>query len=103
MTKDDILEKSRKENKNGDERDKKIMSDAIKFSYIIMVLFAAVFAFIRSQQGYPMMDLTAVCCASVSSNFIYRFIKTKEKSHLMIALITLVAGIYATIRFFMGN
>lgn len=102
MTKEEILEKSRKENKSGDEREKEILSDATKYSYIVMIFFAAFYSFIRSQKGEPMMDLPAVCCASAFTNFIYRFIKTKEKSYLVVAVITLIAGIGASIRFFMG-
>lgn len=103
MTNEEILERSRNENKHGDEREKAILSNAIKVSFIVMVLSSAIFALIRSQQGYPMMDLTAVCCASTFANFIYRFIKTKEKSYLIIAIITLAAAIWATIRFFYGE
>ncbi len=103
MTKEEILAKSRTENKNGDEMEKKVLSDAMKFSYIAMISSAAVFAMVRSEQGYPMMDLPAICCASAFANFMYRYVKTKEKSNLMVAAIALVIAIISTIRFFMGH
>ena len=103
MTKEEILEKSRRENKNGDEMEKKILSDAMKFSYLAMILAAALFAFVRAERGYPIMDLPAVCCASVFADFMYRYVKTKEKSNLLMVLITLAAAIAAAVLFFMGH
>ena len=103
MTKEEILEKSRKENKNGDERDKKVLSDAVKYSYAAMAVCSAFFAFIRSRQGFPAMDLPAVCCVSVCVNFLYRYGKTKERSSLVTALIMLACSVIFTILFFMGR
>jgi hypothetical protein len=68
-----------------------------------MVLMAAIFSFIRSEQGLPMMDLTATVSASCCAASTYRFIKTKEKADLLIALIMLGVAIMATVRFFMGH
>jgi hypothetical protein len=67
-----------------------------------MVLAAAIFSFIRSEQGLPMMDLTATVSAAVCASMTYRFIQTKEKAHLLIALALLCVAVIATIRFFMG-
>ena len=103
MTKEEVLSKSRKENKNGDEMEKKVLNDATKFSYIAMVVFSAIFAFIRAEQGDPIMDLPAICCASVCANFLYRFIKTREKLNVIIAIITLISTIIFSILFFMGR
>jgi uncharacterized membrane-anchored protein len=101
MDKDEILKKAQAEKK--DERELQVKDKSMMWSYIVMVLVAAIFSFIRSEQGLPMMDLTATVSASVFAAMIYRFIKTKEKAHLFIALIMLCVAIIATVRFFMGH
>ena len=49
------------------------------WSYIVMVIMASVFSFIRSEQGLPMMDLCATVSGSVCAAMTYRFIKTRNK------------------------
>lgn len=50
-----------------------------------------------------MMDLTATVCFSVFANYIYRFIKTKEKHYLLLSAVLFVIGVMAVIRFAMGH
>jgi hypothetical protein len=68
-----------------------------------MILMATIFSIIRSEQGLPIMDLSATCMASVCASMTYRFIKTKDKSYLLVALISVNVAIIATVRFFMGH
>jgi hypothetical protein len=103
MTKEEILEKSRNENKRGDEMEKKILGDAMKYSYLAMILAAAIFAFIRAEKGYPIMDLPAVCCVSMFTNFMFRYVKTKEKFNLIMSLVMLAAAVISAVFFFMGH
>jgi hypothetical protein len=101
MDKDEILKKAQAERM--DEREIQVKDKSMMWSYIVMVLMAAIFSFIRSEQGLPMMDLTATVSASCCAATTYRFIKTKEKSYLFIALIMLIVAITSTVRFFMGH
>lgn len=101
MDKNEILRKAQKE--NCDEMEKQVRDQSIKWTYLTMVLTAAVFAAIRSANGQPMMDLCVTVCASVAVGQFYRFIKTKEKSCLILGLITLAVGVIALIRFCMGH
>jgi hypothetical protein len=101
MDKDEILKKAQSE--KYDERELQVKDKSMMWSYIVMVLMAAIFSFIRSGQGLPMMDLTATVSASACAAMTYRFIKTKEKAHLFIAVIMLCVAISATVRFFMGH
>lgn len=103
MNKEEILEKSRQENQGGDEMELQVKDKSMMWSYIVMVLMAAMFTIIRSEQGLPMMDLSATVSASVCAAMTYRFIKTKSKGDLFIAIITLIVSIIATVRFFMGH
>jgi uncharacterized membrane-anchored protein len=101
MNKDEILKKAQAE--RNDEREIQVKDKSMMWSYIVMVLAAAIFSFIRSEQGLPMMDLPATVSASAFAAFAYRFIKTKEKAYLFLAVIALCVAIVATVRFFMGH
>lgn len=101
MNREDILKKAQAEKK--DERELQIRDKSMIFSYVAMVIAAGLFSVIRSEQGLPMMDLTATVSFSVSANFVYRFVKTKEKSYLFLSVVMIAVGIVSTIRFFMGH
>ena len=102
MDKEEILAKSRKENKNNDERELQVKDKSIAFSYIAMTVMAAVFTAIRAGQGLPMMDLCATVCGSVCAGMAYRFFKTKKTEHLVLVLITFIVMIVAIMGFIMG-
>lgn len=101
MDKAEILKMAQRE--GNDEMESQIRDHAIKWTYIAMVVLAAIFSYIRAEQGYPMMDLTATVSASVCVGQFYRFLKNKDKSCLFMAVITFVVAIIAAIRFFMGH
>lgn len=97
MNKEEILRKAQKED---DEMVVQIKNNSMKYTYIVLVLSAAVFAFI--QDGQSVMDLCATVCYSVFAGHIYCFLKTKERFYLIMSIITIIVAIIATIRFFMG-
>ena len=101
MERNEILTKAQAENK--DERELQVKDKSITYSYIVMVLMAAVFTWIRAKQGLPMMDLCATVCGSVCAAMTYRFIKTKGKAYLMLAVITFLVMVMAIIRFAAGH
>lgn len=101
MNREEILKKAQYEKE--DEREIQVKDKSMLWSYIAMVFAAGVFSIVRSEQGLPMMDLTATVGFSVLANNVYRFIKTREKQYLVIGLIMLSVTIMATIRFAMGH
>ena len=101
MQREEILKKAQEEKK--DERELQIKDKSMMWSYFVMVLMASIFTYIRAEQGLPMMDLSATVCSSVCAAMMYRFIKTKGKIYLLIATITLIVAVVATVRFFMGH
>lgn len=101
MNKEEILQKAQQE--NVDERILQIKDRSITWTYLTMVIVAAIFAAIREANGQPMMDLCVTVCASVCVGQIYRFMKTKSSHYLILALITLAVGIVAMVRFCMGH
>jgi hypothetical protein len=101
MNKDEILKRAQAE--KNDEREIQVRDKSMMWSYIVMISVASIFSVIRSEQGLPMMDLPATVSASAFAAFAYRFIKTKEKAYLFLAVIALCVAIVATVRFFMGH
>ena len=100
INKEEILAKSRK---SGDEMEGVVKDKSMKWTYITMVFVAAIFAFIRSEQGLPMMDLCVTVTASVMVGMIYRFIKTKDKSCLIIGIISMICCIIGIIGYVKGH
>lgn len=101
MDKEEILRKAQKE--SNDEMEVQIRDKSMKWTYITMVIAVGIFSLIRDMQGYPMMDLTATVCISVAVGNFYRYVRGKEKSSLIIALVMLVIFVISTIRFIMGH
>lgn len=101
MDKETILKKAQSEGQ--DELEVYARDQSMRWTYLAMVIAAAFFAYIRDTQGLPMMDLCATVCFSVFVGQLYRFIKTKDKWRLFLAAVTLIFGIIATVRFFMGH
>lgn len=101
MDREEILRRSREEKR--DEMVVQVRDQAMKWTYIVLVLSAAFFAFIRGLREQPVMDLCATVCISVSAGRFYCFSKTKDKFNLIMAIVTLIVAIFACVRFFMGH
>ena len=101
MEREEILRRAQAEKE--DEREVRIRDHSLRWSYLVMGLLAAVFAFIRAQQGLPMMDLCATVSGSVCAGMAYRFWETRNCSYFGLAILTLLVAIVATVRFFLGH
>lgn len=100
MNRDEILAKARDQK---DEMAVQVKDKSMKVTYIVLVLTAAAFAFLRGLKGQPVMDLCATVCYSVFAGRIYCYVKTKDRLDLIMAIITIATAVVATIRFFMGH
>lgn len=101
MDRDEILRRSRGE--KNDEMEVQVRDKSMKWTYIALVLSAAFFSLIRGLHDEPIMDLCATVCISVCAGRFYCYTKTKDKFNLVIAVITLIAAVFAAVRFFMGH
>lgn len=101
MKREEILAKAQKE--GSDEMEIQIRDRSMRWTYLTMVLTAAVFAFLRQRRGEPMMDLCVTVCASVVVGQLYRFFKTRDTGCLVLGLVTLMAGILGLVRYCMGH
>lgn len=100
MNKEDILKMAQSEKR--DEMELHIKDKSMMWSYLVMVIVAALFSFIKALHGVPITDLTATVCASVGTTLAYRYAKLKDKQDLFIAIIMFIIALISTIYFVMG-
>lgn len=101
MNKKEILEKAQAE--KIDEREAFIADKSMRWTYIAMALAVGVFIIVRSIRDLPVSDLCATVCLSVGAGHFYRFLKSKEKGYLIMAVAMLFFGMLSTIEFFLGK
>ena len=101
MDREEILQRSRDEKQ--DEMAIQVRDKAMRWTYLVLVLSAAIFAWIRGMRDQPVMDLCATVCLSVCAGRIYCFVRTKEKFELIMAVLTFALGVFAAVRFFLGH
>ena len=101
MDREEILAKSR--NAGEDERVQQVKAASFRWVYLAMVLSAAVFGFIRGEQGLPMMDLCATVCLSVGVAHLYQGIKLKNRFCILLGAVLMLMAMFATVRFFQGH
>lgn len=100
MNKEVILKIAQSEKR--DEMGLHIKDKSMMWSYLVMVIVAALFNFIKVLHGIPITDLTATVCASVGTTLAYRYAKLKDKQDLFIAIIMFIIALISTIYFVMG-
>lgn len=100
MDKETILNKARKEK---DEMEVQVQAQSMKYVYLVMVLAAAAFSMVRGLWDQPIMDQCATVCYSLFAGRLYCFVRTKQRFHLILALVFLAVAVMATVRFFMRH
>ena len=100
MNKEDILKMA--QNEKRDDMEIHIKDKSLMWSYLIMVMFAALFSFFKALKGFPITDLTATVCASVCATMTYRYLKTKNKQDFLFAIAMLIVTLISSIYFFIG-
>lgn len=100
MNKEVILKIAQSEKR--DEMELHIKDKSMMWSYLVMVIVAALFNFIKVLHGIPITDLTATVCASVGTTLAYRYAKLKDKQDLFIAIIMFIIALISIIYFVIG-
>lgn len=95
MNRDEILEKSRKENENGDEREIQILANASKTGMAVGGVLAVIIVLFSRIVDKPLLGLSAwtVYFSMFGSRRLYQFVQTNEKARLVQAVIGIVCGI----------
>ena len=101
MKREEILKKTQQE--KSDERAEQVKGLSFRWTYLTMAAAAAIFAYFRAAQGQSMMDLCATVCFSVCAGMVYRFVKTREKSCILLAAVTFAVTFVAAVQFLMGR
>ena len=100
MDRTEILEKSRRENKNRDLYTQEIQGAASAVSSFVAVILATVFVVIQAVAGHGVnLGLYAICTSAGATQFIVKAVHMKQKRDIVLAVIytgvTLVlAGIH---------
>lgn len=85
MDKNEILEKSRQENKKFDELEKDINIKAFRIAVLVAVILLGVFIFIEENNSY-LIILDSMCGAL----WCYKACKLKKKSDIICAVIWII-------------
>ena len=100
MEKQEILEKSRRENRKGDERERTIRMEGESFSLILVFLVGVVIVIFNRLHGLPANSVLAMFWASCVGNRLYRLPKRRNTSDVVTLLISLAFLIWNLVKFF---
>lgn len=92
MNKEEILEKSRKDNRNQDVFEKEVVRDAGNIGAIVAVILATIFFVIQILLGEGMnYSLYAIVFSVPATGFIVKAIRLKRKHEILVAAIYTIA------------
>jgi hypothetical protein len=94
MKREEILAKSRKDNK--DEYVDKVFKDAQPIAFIVLVAVCTIFAAARVLKGQPFFEFPAILFAYSAATHYYNFFRIKNKYYLISAMLFTVAFICLT-------
>ncbi len=101
MNKEEILAKSRSENREHDERDMRIFDKSFYFAFLAMGVMAAVLSMSHLFNGdSPPYDILIMLMSAATGAYIYRFFKSHRLQELLVGLICLMNVVIWTVRFF---
>lgn len=94
MNKEEILAKSRKENREGDEREAQILANASKIGMTVGGILAAVIVLFSRVVDEPMLGLSAwaVYYFMFGSSRLYQYIRNQERVRMVQAVIGFLVG-----------
>lgn len=100
MNRDEILELSRLDNAQGDERDGLVRMNSGIAGFIASFVLAVLLAQYKSLAlDQPIQDLMAVAWAGMAAVFFYRFAKTRQRSDLLIGLLWGIVALVLAVSF----
>ena len=88
MNRNEILEKSRQENKGGDEREKRAGDRGAFYGMIGMCVVFVILVIVNiSRRDYYIYDMLAIIDGALAANYIYQLFRLRKLSHLVNAII----------------
>ena len=102
MEKQEILEKSRRENKSQDERERIIRIQGESFSLIFVFGMGLLLTTWKMAHGIPVDDILSMFWACSLGRCLYRAVNLKQRSQGVLALLCLAMVVYNLVRYMAG-
>ena len=102
MEKQEILEKSRRENENQDERERIIRIQGESFSLIFVFGIGLLLTTWKMAHGIPVGDILSMFWACSLGCYLYKAVNLKQRSQLLLALVCLAFLVYNLVRYMTG-
>lgn len=100
MEREEILRKSRKENKNQDERERMVRIEGESFSLIFAFFMGVILMLWKRTHGLPAADVLAMFWTSCAASRMYRLTKRRNLSDIVTLLISLAFLVWNLVQFF---
>ena len=100
LSREEILSRSRQENRKGDERERTIRVEGESFSLLFALLMGLILLFWKRAHGLPDEDVLAMFWVSCVANRLYRLTRRRNVSDIVTLLISLAFLGYNLVKFF---
>ena len=100
LTREEILERSKRENRNGDERERTVRVQGESFSLIFALLMGLILLFWKRAHGLPHEDVMCMFWTACVANRVYRLTRRRDTSDIVTLLISLALLIWNLVKFF---
>ncbi len=100
LSKEEILARSQRENRSGDELEKRVRVEGESFSLIFVFLMGIVLLAWKRTHGLPDEDVLAMFWTACVANRVYRLTRRKNASDVVTLLICLAFLGYNLVKFF---
>lgn len=100
LSREEILEKSRQENRKGDERERTIRMEGESFSLLFVLLMGLILLFWKRTHGLPYADVMCMFWTSCVANRLYRLTRRRDTSDIVTLLISLAFLVWNLVQFF---
>ena len=100
MERQEILEKSRRENRNGDERERTIRMEGESFSLLFALLMGLILLVWKRAHGLPDEDVLCMFWTACVANRLYRLTRRRDTSDVVTLLLSLAFLAWNLVKFF---
>ena len=100
MERQEILEKSRRENRNGDERERIIRIEGESFSLLFALLMGLILLVWKRVHGLPDEDVLCMFWTACVANRVYRLTRRRDTSDVVTLLLSLAFLVWNLVKFF---
>lgn len=100
LSREEILSRSRQENRKGDERERTIRIEGESFSLLFVLLMGLVLLFWKRSHGLPYADVMCMFWTACTANRIYRLTRRRNTSDMVTLLISLAFLVWNLVQFF---